>query len=668
MSVTIIAAVARNGVIGRGQEIPWRVPGEQQRFKQVTMGHTLVMGRRTYDAIGRPLPGRTTIVVTRQPDWTADGVTVAHSVREALSLASGEVFVAGGAEIYAEALPFADRMRLTEIDQAPEGDVFFPSFDPTEWHEVARESLPEYTIVTYERMAALAFHAATKYYEAGDGIAMGPNREDAIWERDWSIEPYPYKVYETVQPIPLLEDIPAETAISGLEALSGTRADFRAVFDSGTLARIGFLSNGLLGRKQTVRSGGSAHQRVVEYRTAGATGARYHLELYFVCAELPDLAAGVYQYSALDHSLRMLRRGDYRGVLVDATGERPAIASAPVVMAVTSTFWRNAWRYKARAYRHAYWDAGTSLAQALAASASIGVPASVVVGYADAPLNDLLGVDGEREAVLALCALGETTSPVPPVPELPALDLPTRPISSSEVTFPEIPAMHRASELSSGPDAANWRASSWFDPDSAPHGELIPLEPLPPERAGSPTLDELVRSRRSTRRYEQDRAVPFQAFSTLLDRSTRELSADFPTLYDHYLIVNDVEGLSPGLYVHHPRLGALERLRDGDFRAEARRVAANQWYVADAHVSSYYLTDLDRVLAAFGNRGYRAAQLQAALSAGRLHLATHALGLGACGSTSFDDEVIELFAPNAAGKAYLFVTVFGVPRRKHHPG
>lgn len=151
MSVTIIAAVARNGVIGRGSEIPWRVPGEQRRFKEATMGHTLVMGRRTFDAIGRPLPGRTTIVVTRQPDWTAEGVAVAHSVQEALSLASGEVFVAGGAEIYAEALPFTDRMLLTEVDAAPEGDVFFPSYDHTEWREISRERLTGYTIVTYER-------------------------------------------------------------------------------------------------------------------------------------------------------------------------------------------------------------------------------------------------------------------------------------------------------------------------------------------------------------------------------------------------------------------------------------------------------------------------------------------------------------------------------------
>jgi dihydrofolate reductase len=155
MTLTLLAAVGSNGVIGRDNDLPWHLPEDLGHFKRVTMGHTLVMGRRTFDSIGRPLPGRTTVVVTRQRDWSADGVTVTHSLPEALAAAAGadgaRVFVVGGGEVYAQALPLADRMLLTEVDQAPEGDARFPVFDRTEWAETAREQHDGFAFVTYER-------------------------------------------------------------------------------------------------------------------------------------------------------------------------------------------------------------------------------------------------------------------------------------------------------------------------------------------------------------------------------------------------------------------------------------------------------------------------------------------------------------------------------------
>src|SRR3954466_5750854 len=138
----MVAAVARNGVIGNGPDIPWHVPGEQRLFKELTMGHTLVMGRTTYDSIGRPLPGRTTIVLTRDPAWSADGVRTAPDLETALALADeapGDVMVAGGAQVYAAALPVADGQVLSEVDLAPEGDTFYPAFDRAAWTETARE-------------------------------------------------------------------------------------------------------------------------------------------------------------------------------------------------------------------------------------------------------------------------------------------------------------------------------------------------------------------------------------------------------------------------------------------------------------------------------------------------------------------------------------------------
>ena len=140
--LTLVAAVADNGVIGDRGDIPWRIPSDFAHFKALTLGHVLVMGRATYESIGRPLPGRTTIVLTRHADWAAEGVLVARDLDEALELAealSSEVFVVGGAGVYAEALGRAHAQVLTEVHLEPEGDTRYPHFDRSEWVELKRE-------------------------------------------------------------------------------------------------------------------------------------------------------------------------------------------------------------------------------------------------------------------------------------------------------------------------------------------------------------------------------------------------------------------------------------------------------------------------------------------------------------------------------------------------
>ena len=154
MTVTLIAAVARNGVIGADGGIPWHLPEDFAHFKATTLGHTLVMGRATYESIGRPLPGRTTIVVTRNPEWSAEGVFVAHSIEEALAMrGDGQVFVAGGADIYELALPYADLMIISEVHDDPAGDTYFPQVDAGTWAETSREPREGFDIVRVERVA-----------------------------------------------------------------------------------------------------------------------------------------------------------------------------------------------------------------------------------------------------------------------------------------------------------------------------------------------------------------------------------------------------------------------------------------------------------------------------------------------------------------------------------
>jgi dihydrofolate reductase len=152
--VVMVAAVADNGVIGLDGDIPWSLPEDLKHFRATTKGNSVVMGRRTYESIGHPLPFRSNIVVTRQADWAADGVLVAHSVADAIAMAAdfeGDVMVIGGAQVYEAAMPFADVQVLTEVHLSPEGDTHYPDFDRTEWTETKREPRDGFEFVWLER-------------------------------------------------------------------------------------------------------------------------------------------------------------------------------------------------------------------------------------------------------------------------------------------------------------------------------------------------------------------------------------------------------------------------------------------------------------------------------------------------------------------------------------
>ena len=162
-TVTMVAAVAENGVIGDAENIPWKIPADFAHFKATTMGHVLILGRTTHEGIGRPLPGRDTIVLTRDTSWSAEGVRVAHDVPSALALAdeilaerpeSCHVMIGGGGHVYDAALPYADEQVISEIPLSPEGDTHYPEFSRTRWREVRREPQDGFTIVWWERVFA----------------------------------------------------------------------------------------------------------------------------------------------------------------------------------------------------------------------------------------------------------------------------------------------------------------------------------------------------------------------------------------------------------------------------------------------------------------------------------------------------------------------------------
>lgn len=479
---------------------------------------------------------------------------------------------------------------------------------------------------------------------------------------DWENQPLPFKVYPSLGPIPLPPDFPA-APMSALRAIAAGEIEAAEdrVPDIKTLAEVFFLSAGITRRR-------TYGDQEIQFRAAACTGALYHIDLYLVCGDLPGLAAGVYHFGPHDFALRRLRPGDHRAFLVRASGAEPAIAAAPAVVICTSTYWRNAWKYQARTYRHCFWDCGTLLANLLAAAAARGLPARVVMGFVDETVNRLLDLDPDKEVALALVPLGRESGGGPPdAPEVRPLGLQTMPLSPREVDYPAIRAMHSASSLRAEEEAAAWRGAPL--PLKLPAGgRRFPLEPLDEPGLPADPVAAVIRRRGSTRRFGRE-SITLAQLSTILTLATSGVPSDYldppgTTLGTPYLTVHAVEGLPPGAYVFHRDGPALDLLKEGPFRRESGYLGLDQALPADASVNVYFLADLRPVLERFGNRGYRVAQLEAAAAGGKLYLAAYALRLGATGLTFYDDAVTDFFSPHAAGKSVLFLVALGKPLRR----
>ena len=502
--------------------------------------------------------------------------------------------------------------------------------------------------------ATWAYHNGTKH--SYQSIRTTPH------SLDWENQPLPLKIYSSLEPIPL----PQNLSLSGVSALSAMAAleahpQGEHVPDLQTLAQILHCSAGITKRRTS--PGGE-----IFFRAAACTGALYHIDLYLVCGELPGLRAGLYHFGPHDFALRQLRAGDYRGTLVQASGGEPTVASAPAVIICTGTYWRNAWKYQARTYRHCFWDTGTIVANLLAVAAAYEVPARVVGGFVDAEVNRLLDLDTAHEVALTLIPLGRAPDMSPgPAPEVKPLALPTVPLSKTEVDYPAIRAMHAASSLLDADAVKAWRGSLPQIIPPQPAGRLFPLRPQGDNELPQHPIEEVILRRGSTRVFAH-RPITFVQLSNLLHRATRGLPADFlapegPRLNDLYLIVHAVDELPSGAYVWRKEQKALELLEEGNFRREAGYLGLGQELPADASVNVFFLADLQPILERFGSRGYRAAQLEASMMGGRLYLAAYAQGLGATGLTFFDDDVTRFFSPHAAGKSVMFLVALGKPAK-----
>src|ERR1700739_687072 len=269
---------------------------------------------------------------------------------------------------------------------------------------------------------------------------------------DWANRPLPFKIYPKIEPLPLPRDVP-QTGVAVLSAISEPVSSSLAdsVPSVQDLARLLYFSAGIT--KQRAYPGGEIY-----FRAAACTGALYEIELYVVSSDLRGLDAGVYHFNPADVSLRLLRKGDFRGNLARATAMEPAVVHAPATIICSGTYWRNAWKYQARTYRHFGWDNGTLLANMLSMSAASGLSAEIVLGFVDLEVNRLLDLDTRREVSLCLVPIGRTSESSLPAPsETPVLGLETVPISQHDVEYPAMLEMHDASSLESVEEVNQWR-------------------------------------------------------------------------------------------------------------------------------------------------------------------------------------------------------------------
>lgn len=523
---------------------------------------------------------------------------------------------------------------------------------------------------------------------------------------DWDNRPKPFKVYTRLRSIPLPRNFPLPSA-GALNSISGIKPTLTspesadagrvpAVVDINTLAEILFFSAGIT--REIKHDSGTYYMRA-----ASATGALYPIELYIICQDIAGLKAGVYHFCPGSFMLTELRKGDYRTELAEATGGKNSeggmiIMSAPVTVAFTSIAWRNAWKYQARSYRHWFWDAGVIAANFLATTVSEGLPTRLIMGFVDTKVNRLLCLEERKEAAVALAPIGIDSSATESVSKDKDMSIPpshstpiavvhpeVMPLSKTEVDYPEIWEMQAASSLADTDQVRAWvnsAANLKKTEQRAGEGKNLLRQLLKYEVAASvgrqqegATLHEVILRRGSSRMFARS-PISFDQLSTILNNSTTGVPLDFlkngDSIIDVYLIANAVEGLQPGSYFFNREANFLEELGkqkgQSNSRNESGFLCLGQPLFSDASAVFFLMTDMQTVLKALGNRGYRAAQFEAGIVAGKIYLAAYAQGIGASGSTFYDDAVTEYFSPHARGRSTMIAVGVGIPTYKARSG
>jgi SagB-type dehydrogenase family enzyme len=541
---------------------------------------------------------------------------------------------------------------------------------------------------------ALDYHEITKHSEA----SLMSSRHYL----DFDSKPLPFKIYLELPStiLPKIFPRPEANAIRCISSMIHPQASLdhnevlttnKPAFNIDDLAQILFFSAGIT--REIKSPYGNYYMRA-----ASATGALYPIELYVICDFItPSLAPGVYHFSPADFALREIRKGNYKSYLADITNSQ-FIHSSPLIIIFTSFAWRNAWKYQARSYRHWFWDSGVIAANLLATTAAMERPTSILMGFVDDSINELLCLEHEKESAVAIASIGtgltrDGSASVKQeygpnkISKLPSPKI--RPLSKrGEIHYSEIWTLNQASKLRTKQEIKEWiqNAHEHFQSrhlsfprektGSEEDDNLGITQELASNINNSRNLAETILWRGSSRKFART-TIHFSTLTTIAHSSTRgvplDIFKDGNSLIDLYVLANAVEGIAPGGYFYDRNSSA----EDNPFvpikhvstsRNISTYLCLGQSLFGDASAVFFLLTDLKSVLKSLGNRGYRVSQFEAGVVAGKIYLAAYALGIGASGSTFFDDAVTEFFSPHANNKNTMIAVGIGVPGYKAKPG
>ncbi|MFL6053345.1 MAG: SagB family peptide dehydrogenase [Actinoallomurus sp.] len=505
-----------------------------------------------------------------------------------------------------------------------------------------------------ERMSdgeiARLYHQATGF---GSGRHPRPPGVPEFVPLDPHNRPRPFKRYPRAPVRDLPTDLPPRGA-PATAALSGRVRTADPGLDMKVLARLLFFSAGVT-RKAPAR------EQTVWFRAAPSAGNLHPVEVYVAAGAVAGLGAGLYHFAPDVFGLEELSEGDCRPAVARAAAA-PEVAAVPLVLLLTGIPWRTAWKYGERGWRHVYWDAGAILANVLAVAEAYGVPARVLLGFVDSALCRELGIDGTAEFPVAVITIGGPGQPAGtggwPPPRLAAT-----PLSPAPIEFPLVTRVQRAGDLATAEDVAAWRSAA---PDELPPARDVAD---PPASVPDEPIESVILRRGSTRRMRHG-VVPAELLRWGMSVATRRLPADAvpagATLLSHRLAVHAVQGMEPGLYSWvDGRAEPYRTAAETAVRRLSRYLCLNQPLGGDSAYTDFICADLDRALDAYGERGYRVAQFEAGVAAGRLQLAAFTLGHGGTGLTFSDDDVSAAFGSRDA--CMLAVSV-GIPAYQAKPG
>ncbi len=439
------------------------------------------------------------------------------------------------------------------------------------------------------------------------------------------------------------------------------------MIDLETLARLLFLTGGVT---RVADRGGEQ----MFFRAAPSAGALYPVETYVGCAGVDGLEDGLYHFEPVEFVLRRLRAGDVRPVLGAACASGSP-ATAMVDLVLTGIPWRTAWKYDLRGYRHLFWDAGSMIANALAAATSHGLSGEVLTGFVDEAVDHVVGVGSGgpqpfTEFTLAVVCgggAGEEDGPgsdaaddVDAGGELAPVTAEVAPLSREHVEIPGLAEVHDAGRLPGGAAVTAWRREMVR---AEVEGAATDVGTMPPTDA---SIDDVVVRRGSTRRFDPDHVAEPAIIEEGVPAARLPVRADAiaegRALLRHLLAVHAVEGMEPGTYVAEG--DELERVGDVS-RGSTAHLCLDQPLGGSSALTAFHVTDLDTLLDAGGARAYRVAQLEAGIAAERLQLAAFTAGLGGTGLTFYDDEIRRRF--ETQGEPML-VTAIGQPAYEPRAG